>query len=249
MEQEKPQSGEGLRGIAGLYTRQEIKKFVSGYLLLLAVVEGLIFFFCWVSYLGDGQTAFPWKAYLIASFLVPVAISFLLGVVAYGFGRYLMPGEEAPADGEVDRPPNRFEEAMLSLRQVPFLVALLLLVLAGGLVYKLDAIVAFVARAGGEAARYLFILVLVVLGVAGVVALVWMILSYRLRCRRLAYLHQFRLEVIERTGMVLLEDETLVDRDGQVVERPGQSEMSASFSRDELTLLPRLPGRSRDGER
>jgi len=180
MTQEKPQGEERLRGIAGLYSRQEIKKFVSGYLLLLAVVEGLIFFFSWVSYLGDGRQAFPWKAYLIASFLVPVAISFLLGVVAYGLGRYLMPGDEvAAAGGTENRTPNRFEEAMLSLRQVPFLVALLLLVLAGGLVYKLDAIVAFMARAGGEAARYLFILLLVVLGVAAVVALVWTLQGHR----------------------------------------------------------------------
>ncbi|GAB4564368.1 MAG: hypothetical protein Tsb0017_24140 [Geothermobacteraceae bacterium] len=234
-------------GVAGLYSKTELRRFFSGFLLVLGVAEGLIFFFGWISFLAGGQVAFPWKACLIAAFLVPVALCFLLGLTVYGFNRYLIQDADGERAARPDgRPANRFEEAMLSLRQVPFLVALLLLVLGGGLVYKLDAIVAFVVQAGGEAARYLFILLLVVLGVAALVTLVWMLLSYRLRCRRLDRLHQFRMEVIERTGMVLMEDETLIDRDGQVVRQPPEGRNAIDIGGEDLTLLPALPRRKKE---
>lgn len=248
--QEKPQSG--LRGVAGLYTRDEIKKFLSGYLLLMAVIEGFVFFVCWVSYLSADQQAFPWKAYILASFVTPVAIAFVFGVIIFGFNKYLFNSDAEVAgatEATEERRPNRFEEAMLSLRQVPFLIALLLLVLAGGMVYKLDAIVGFMTRAGEQAANYLFILLLTVLGGASLVTLVWMALSYRLRCKRLDYLHRYRMEVMERTGMVLLEDETLVDRDGQVVELPDTRAPRQGLSGDELTLLPGMKRRAGQGEK
>lgn len=246
---ENPESVQKVvHSLAGLYSRDEVKKFLSGYLLTLAVVEGFIFFVCWISYLSGGQLLFPWKAYILASFMTPIAISFLLGMIVFGFNKYLFARDEpalsAASVGVADVQPNRFDEVMRSLRQVPFLVALLLLVLSGGIIYKLDAIVGFMASAGEQAANYLFILLCVVLGVASLVSLVWMVLSYRLRCRRLDLLHKYRMEVMERTGMVMLEDETVIDRDGRVIDT--QSALAASQVRprsDELALLPPLPGR------
>lgn len=249
----KEKSHSGLRGVASLYTRDEIKKFLSSYLLMMAVLEGFVFFVCWVSSLSSSQQAFPWKAYILASFVTPVAITFVFGVIIFGFNNYVFvsDAEVSPATGSGEgHRPNRFEEAMRSLRQVPFLIALLLLVLAGGMVYKLDAIVDFMARAGEQAANYLFILLLVVLGGASLVTLVWMGLSYRLRCKRLEYLHRYRMEVMERTGMVLLEDETLIDRDGRVVELPeGSRESGDGPLGEELTLLPGLPGKVRQAKK
>jgi len=227
-------------GLASLYSAAELRKFISNYLILLGVTEGLIFFFCWVHYLATRQIEFPWKAYLIAAFLTPVAISFLLGLTVYGFNRYLY-GRELSHEAGAERSPtiNRFDEAVRSLQQVPFLVTLLLLVLGGGGIYKLDAIVAYLSRAGERALEYLLWGLAAGAGVTTVVALVWMVLSYRLRCRRLAYLQQYRTQVLERTGLILLEDETVIDRDGKVVERqPGLIE--AVPRSDELTLLPRL---------
>ncbi|ORJ62085.1 hypothetical protein [Geothermobacter hydrogeniphilus] len=249
---EKQAIKRSVHGVAGLYSRNELKKILSGYLLLMAVVEGFIFFVCWISYLSRGQMVFPWKAYILASFITPVAITFLLGVIVYGFNRYLFARDETfPAAGTVsdaERQPNRFDEVMRSLRQVPFLVALLLLVLAGGIIYKLDAIVGYVADAGAQAANYLFILLAVVLGVAALVSLVWMVLSYRLRCRRLDLLHKYRMEMLEQTGMVLLEDETVIDREGRVVEYPAGAGTRPSRRGDDLAVLPALPGRKRDEE-
>ncbi len=244
---EKLQSKEkSVSGVAGLYSRDELKKFLSNYLLMMAVVEGFIFFVCWIGYLSGGQTLFPWKAYVVSSFITPVAITFLLGVIVFGFNKYVFAREVtmAAADPEhaAARQPNRFEEIMLSLRQVPFLVALLLLVLAGGIIYKLDAIVGYVTSAGVQAANYLFMLLAVVLGVSALVILVWMVLSYRLRCRRLDLLHRYRMEVMEKTGMVMLEDETLIDREGQVVDCSNGQRTLGGRS-DDLALLPPLPGR------
>lgn len=234
---------EGLKraGLAGLYSDDQLRRFIGNYLILLGVTEGLIFFFCWIHYLATKQLEFPWKAFLLAAFLTPVAISFLLGLTIYGFNRYIYGHNPAAEAGDGTAPVNRFDEAVRSLQQVPFLVTLLLLVLGGGLVYKLDAIVGFLSRAGEQALVYLVWGLAGGAGITTLVALVWMVLSYRLRCRRLDYLHQYRREVLERTGLILLEDETVIDRDGKVVER--QSGMIETPPRsDELTILPR-PGR------
>jgi len=229
------------KGLATLYSDAELRKFIGNYLVLLGVTEGLIFFFCWVHYLATKQLEFPWKAYLLAAFLTPVAISFLLGLTVYGFNRYLF-GRELPNEPELGNAPavNRFDEAVRSLQQVPFLVALLLLVLGGGVIYKLDAIVAFLSRAGERAMEYLLWGLAAGAGVATVVALVWMVLSYRLRCRRLDYLQQYRSQVLERTGLILLEDETLIDRDGKLVERDRPREVDTDLHSEALTLLPKL---------
>lgn len=233
--------GQKRKGLATLYSDDELRKFIGNYLVLLGVAEGLIFFFCWVQYLATKQPEFPWKAYLLAAFLTPVAISFLLGLTVYGFNRYLY-GRELPNQPEAGSVPavNRFDEAIRSLQQVPFLVALLLLVLGGGVIYKLDAIVAFLSRVGEQALVYLLWGLAAGVGVATVVALVWMVLSYRLRCRRLDYLQQYRTQVLERTGLILLEDETVIDRDGKLVERDRQGLVEHDLRSDTLTLLPRL---------
>lgn len=204
------------------------------------MTEGLIFFFCWVDYLATRQLEFPWKAYLLAAFLTPVAISFLLGLSIYGFNRYLYGRDPAAAAHAGEGSINRFDEALHSLQQVPFLVTLLLLVLGGGVIYNLDAIVAFLSRAGEQALRYLLWSLAGGVMITTLVALVWMVLSYRLRCRRLDYLHHYRTQVLDRTGLIMLEDETVIDRDGKVVERDPQGLIGNQLRSDELTLLPRL---------
>jgi len=231
----------GLQGLAGLYNRKEIKRFISGYLLSLSVIEGLIFFFCWISFLSGQVPEFPWKAYLIASFITPVAITFILGMVVFGFNRYLFSHQAAAGtSGEEKKGHARLDELLTSMQRIPFLVSLLLLVAAGGVIYKLDAITAFIVNTGEHAARYLFYVLGTVLGVAALVVMVWMVLSYRLRRRRLELLHEFRQELVSRTGMVMLEDETLIDREGQVIDLPPEQRAVEGVKSGELTLLPPL---------
>ncbi|BCR03301.1 hypothetical protein DESUT3_03700 [Desulfuromonas versatilis] len=238
-----------LRGVASLYSSEELKKFIGNYLLMMGIVEGFIFFVCWVSHLAGQDAPFPWKFYLIASFIAPVAITFIFGIIVVGFNKYMFDrklSEEAPTrelSAEEVKPKwvRRFEMVLHSLRQVPFLLALLLLVVSAGIIYNLDIITAYIANAGEKAAQYLFISLAVVLGVAFVTALVWMSLSYNLRKRRQDYLFQYRRDVMERLGLVILEDETVIDRDGRVVSEGKPRELGHDKGAGKVTLLPNLP--------
>ncbi len=238
-----------LRGVASLYNSEELKKFIGNYLLMMGIVEGFIFFVCWVSHLAGQDTPFPWKFYLIASFIAPVAITFIFGIIVVGFNKYMFdrkladehPSGELSTEQVKPKWVRRFEMILHSIRQVPFLLGLLLLVVSAGIIYNLDLITAYIANAGEKAAQYLFISLAVVLGVAFVTALVWMSLSYNLRKRKQDYLYQYRREVMDRLGLVILEDETVIDREGRVISQGKPRELGHDKGAGSVTLIPNLP--------
>ncbi len=243
---------EKLRGIANLFERDELKKFISSYLIMMGVVEGFVFFASWISYIWSEGQVFPWKAFIISAFTTPIAITFIFAVIIVGFNKYMYekkpPAEEAlkavATEGETKPLERKFMLFINSLRQVPFLIALLLLVISAGIIYKLDAIALFIANAGERAAQYLFISLAVVLGVATVIGLVWMFLSYNLRKQKLEYQFKYRQEVMDKLGLVILDDDTIVDREGQMITRQIPGDLSPGKKRDEdITLIPRLPNR------
>ena len=60
----------------------ELKRFVKFYI-------GLIFFLCFLLQLKPINIPFPWKYYFLASFLIPIAIAFLLGVFVAAFNLFI----------------------------------------------------------------------------------------------------------------------------------------------------------------
>ena len=90
------------------------------------------------------------------------------------------------------------------------------------------------------AARYLLIGLALLVAIATVFGLIWMVLSYRLRRQRQDFAFRYRQEVMEKTGMIILEDETVIDREGRVIEHRPTGE---GASRDRIPILPRLPRR------
>lgn len=113
------------------------------------------------------------------------------------------------------------------IHRLPLLLSLLLLIAATALAYKLDAIVLFMAQVGVSTARYLFFTLIGLLVVSAIGIAVWMILSYRLRQKTLQSGHDYRMQLMEQFGMVLLEDGTMINKEGQVVY---QQEDSTSIS-------------------
>ena len=87
------------KGIASLFDKEELKKFFKNYLILIAIAETFVFFVSFVSQLGPDNTPFPWESYFFAAFIIPIAITFLLGVCIMGFNTYLF-GEESE-EGEL----------------------------------------------------------------------------------------------------------------------------------------------------
>ncbi|NLI34259.1 MAG: hypothetical protein GX422_15980 [Deltaproteobacteria bacterium] len=222
-----------LHGIAALFDDMEKKQLFKKYLFFLLWVEVGIFAFCWLYQLGDGitthpdhgETTFPWKVYFLVAFLAPVAITFLVGVIIVGFNKYFGEHENqpqnSPAQEEIDLPLDRSGRAYKFLRTVdwlqklPFLSLLLLLAIAVGFCYQLDSILGFFGSVGEKSVKILlFSLAALVLLAAGFVFML-IILNYRLRKRSMEY--QYRSNVAERFGLIILEDNTVINGEGKLL--------------------------------
>lgn len=242
-------SSSSLRGIAALFDDFERKELFKKYLFFLGWVEVLILAVCWLYQLGDGgydrfgpvDIPFPWKAYFMVSFLAPVAITFLIGLVVVGFNKYFTEAE-AEADKEhafeidgmemAGDPSGRMQKIyrwVHFLRRLPFLALLLLLAIAAGFIYKLDAIFTFMAQVGEKSVKVFLISAIVLLAVGSIFALILIVLNYQLRKRSMEY--QYKSEVAERFGLIILEDNTVLSREGKLL-------VSGKKWKENVPLLP-----------
>ena len=75
-------------GVASTFDRRGLNNFFVNYLTTMMVIEGLIFFFCFVNHLATESSVFPWKPYLFATFIAPIAITFVFGLIILTFNKY-----------------------------------------------------------------------------------------------------------------------------------------------------------------
>lgn len=216
-----------LHGVAALFDDFERKELFRKYLMFLGWIEVLIIAVCWLYRLGDGVTegAFPWKAYFLVSFLAPVAISFIIGVVIVGFNKYFgevephaeSPGEEAASEtspGRTDRI-HQLDRMVTWLRRLPFLSLLLLLCIGAGFFYKLDSFLGFVANVGEKSVQVVLISAAILVGIASVFGLILVVLNYKLRKHSMEY--QYRSEMAHRFGLIILNDHTVLSSEGKLL--------------------------------
>lgn len=147
-------------GLAASFTDQEVKNLFFSYLTAMLLIEGLIFFFSFINHLASEGSAFPWKPYLFATFILPVAITFVFGLILLTFNRFFF-GRQAdkPADhGGLSVAGGWGKGARIAtflqlIHRLPLLFSMLLLITATALAYKLEDIVFYVAQAGATTAR------------------------------------------------------------------------------------------------
>lgn len=222
-----------LRGIAALFTDEERKALFRKYIKFLLWIEAAILVSCWLYQLGDRghdnfgpiEVPFPWKVYFLVAFLAPVAISFLVGTVIVGFNRYFgdshsegeggmdgvgYPGMEA-GRGRV----QQMKHLMAWVQRLPFLALLLLLCLGALFIYKLDAFLSFLAVFGQRSGNALLTAAVVILVIGCLFALLLIVLNYRLRKRSMDY--QYKSEMAERFGLIILEDNTVLNGQGKLL--------------------------------
>lgn len=236
------QSADGKKplGVAGTFGPTELKHLFANYLTTMLLVEGLIFLVAFIFRLSGEAAVFPWRPYIFASFAAPLAITFVFGVIIKTFNRYLYrtPNEAGPEPTESgDFLANgRIPRALGLLHQVPFLLSLLLLLLLLFGLYHAGEIALFLAQVGEQALRYILLALAVLLGVAAIGGLIWMLLSYRLRKAKLANEYQYRREVMERTGFVILGDDKVVDQQGRMLTAGGPLRLESGQGRE--VVLP-----------
>jgi hypothetical protein len=249
----KNKGGIKRKGVASLFDDYEIKDLFRRYVQLLIVVEVLIFLVCWVYQLGLDQVAvtgkpvdvpFPWKAYFLISFSAPVAVTFLVGIVVVAFNSFLYGQKGGPVfkKNAADETAGKLIKVVNFCFQLPFLLTLLLLGIFIGVVYNLGAIMEYLARFG-EAAAKVALIGLGCLLVAGTIfGVVRMVLNYKLRKKNMEY--DYKREVMERLGIAILDEQTMIDSRGQVV-GPKQIDVTAADS----SVLPPGSTETRAGER
>ncbi len=224
---EQPSPPPRSKGIAALFDKEELKDLFIKYLILIGVIEGFIFFVSFISQLGPENVPFPWKSYFFAAFIIPLTITFLLGVILIGFERYVY--GSTPTDynssgsavgisvSEQQSRVQKFHAFVYVIRQVPFLLGLLTLVAFSGIAYKLDSILAIIGHIGERTAHYSLITLAVLLGVGVVLGLVWMFMSYNLRKKGMEYQYQYKKDVVEKTGLIILDDDRIMDQQGNLL--------------------------------
>ena len=232
-------------GLAASFEATEVKKLFFSFLITVMAVEGVILFLCYINLLVNEHGIFPWKPYLFATFIAPVAITFAFGLIVLIFNRFFF--NESPPVVEHQRAffsgfgigkGERIAAFFQVVHRLPILFSLLLLIAATALAYKLDAIVIYMAQVGVSTARYLFFTLIGSLVVAAIGIAVWMILSYRLRQKSLQTGHQYRMQLMEQFEMVLLDDGTMINKKGDVVyQQDGTAQLFHAETAEDLHLI------------
>jgi hypothetical protein len=238
-----------MQGIAGLFDDYERKELFRKYIYFLGWVEVLIFVVAYLYQLGDTgveqvgavERGFPWKTYFFIAFILPLVITFLIGVVIAGFNKYMTGAEHANPAG-VDAAPAesqrtehgssriaKLQRMVVWVQRLPFLALLILVGLGAGFIYKLDAILTFIEHVGEKSIRILLISGSVLLGVASLFGFILIILNYQLRKKTMAY--QYRSDVAERFGLIILDDNTVLNSEGKLLVQGRQW-------KDSVPLLP-----------
>lgn len=233
--------------LAGLFNDLERKEIFKKYLFFLGWIEVLILALCWLAQLGDGSydqygpidIPFPWKIYFLLSFLVPIGITFIIGVIVVGFNQYFIdPNHESPPDlahesaqilGEKSGRITKMYKMVHLLQKLPFLALLILLTVGAFVFYKLDAFLSFVGTVGEKSVKYMLMGSVILLAVASIFGLILILLNYRLRKRAMDY--EYKRDVAERFGLIILEDNTVLNREGQLL-------INGKNFKDAVPLLP-----------
>ena len=163
---------------------------------------------------GSVEYNFPWKAYLVSVFLAPVGVMFIIQIIGMGFSRVVM-GDPEMADVDGEHVPERVRKWVHLVQGMPTAILLAGLLFVGLVLYNMDILMQMLVKLGETAAE---------LALYGGVALfaAWLI-SYTTRLwlmyktRKMQEEYAFRREVLERTGIAIIDQKTAVTADGRMI--------------------------------
>ena len=134
-------------GLAASFEAAEVKKLFFSFLITILSIEGVIFFLCYINLLVNENGTFPWKPYLFATFIAPVAVTFIFGLIVLIFNRFFF--NEAPPVIESQKGftpafgvgrGEKIATFFQIVHRLPILFSLLLLIAATALTYKLGSV-------------------------------------------------------------------------------------------------------------
>ncbi len=131
------------------------------------------------------------------------------------------------------------------VQKLPFLALLLLLGAGVAFFYKLEAIIALVGGIGGKSVEILLIALGVVLFLGAIFGLILIILNYRLRKTAMEY--EYKSQVAEKFGLVILEDNTVMNSSGKLLVNGAKFKKAARFLPEPTGEIKAIEARADDG--
>jgi MFS family permease len=217
--------------ISHLFSDGERKSILKQYLIFMGIIEVCILFFCWFYQMGTHDydrfgpvdIPFPWRIYFLMAFLIPVVITFLVGIFLVAFNKYLADHDSKIISGDKQTAiaRSKFESVIQTLLNLPFLLSLFLVGIGAGVIYRIDDIVDYLQRLGEQSVQFLLILICTTLGIGTLFGLTWMIFTYKLKKKSMEY--EFKTHVMDKFGIAVLENNTMITRAGQLITHENSS--------------------------
>ena len=212
-------------GIASLLEKTEIKDYFNTLLILISGVEFVIFVAHFIGSIGPDKEAFPWKQYFFISFIAPIVLIFVIGLIVIGFNYYLYGRQQAAFDLEespfvgtkMKRFGHSFKFLFSIIQQVPVLAGLFILGIGSVVLFKLDVILKVLGHIGEKTAFYLFILLCVLVSGGLIFLIFWLYWQFKLQKFNIQREWEYKQRVIEMSGLIILDDNTLFNKEGEVI--------------------------------
>ena len=215
----------GRTGIAGILEKTEIKEYFDTLFILVGGIEFVIFIAHFVGSLGPEKGPFPWKQYFFVAFMAPIVLMFIVGLIVIGFNFYLYGSQQAPFDLEespfvgtqMKRFGHSFKFLFSIIQQVPVLAGLFILGIGSVVLFKLDVILKILGHIGEKTAFYVFILLCVLVSGALIFLIFWLYWQFKLQKYNIQQKWEYKQKVIEMSGLIILDDQTVCDQEGKVI--------------------------------
>lgn len=150
---------------------------------------------------GPPRFQFPWLAYVLAAVLTPAALLLIVHLAGVGLFRSLR-GQDQDEAWRQDLP-QRLRKVYAIIQGAPTVVLLVGILLLGAALFYIDGAMTALFRLGATAEKYLPWIIggVVAAWCVGYVARIW--LNYR--TKRMEAEFEFRREVLERTGVIIVD--------------------------------------------
>ncbi len=163
---------------------------------------------------GTIQFRFPWMAYSVALILAPVAIMLVVNIIGMGFGRFFK-GDPNLDEEQMRYMPERLRRLIALSRGLPTIILLGGMILVGAVLYYLDAVIQAILRIGDHVE---VIAPWVMLGLVAAWCLSYLVRMWFIyKTRRMQEEYAFRREVLERTGIVIVDGRKHIASDGRTL--------------------------------
>lgn len=181
--------------------------YLSVAIFFLELVLGVVAFLYGVIHASPGvdggppRFQFPWLAYLLAAVLTPAALLLIVHLAGVGLFRSLR-GQDQDEAWRQDLP-QRLRKVYAIIQGAPTVVLLVGILLLGAALFYIDGAMTALFRLGTTAEKYLPWIIggVVAAWCVGYVARTW--LNYR--TKRLEAEFEFRRQVLERTGVIIVD--------------------------------------------